>query len=375
MFTRENTKQVKGIAILLMLIHHLYLFTDRIPYGMSLATKIYVSGKEFTQILGDFGKFCVPLYMFLGGYGLYIKLSSIKGEQVYGKNSLVSHYIKLYTAYWKVFLIFIPIGFIFFSNQSQYCNEAVICNRFANFFLQEVILEFIGLRSSIVSEWWFFLTYLFALFAGFVFWELFKKNKNVYVEFAVVIIWYILTTDVFTMMPWTEGYVSMDENPWFHNLCVNGQYSVYLLLGMVFAKYKIYDAWNQLLDKLKKIEKIIVVTFVLIMIVDMYVFLYVPAYTMLLIPIFVFSCAIFIEETVVFKKVLMLLGEHSTNMWLIHGFYCYYFEPVAKFVYSFNNAIISLLIFVILTLASSYLVNMIWKVISMCYVKIREKVF
>jgi len=327
-----------------------------------------------THILGDFGKFCVPLYMFLGGYGLYIKLSSIKEGQEYGKNSLVSHYIKLYSAYWKVFLIFIPIGFLFFNNQSQYCNEAAICNRFANYSLQAVILEFVGIRSSIASEWWFLLTYLFALFIGFVFWELFKKNRKIYSELAVVIIWYILTTDVFTMMPWIEGYESMGNNPWFYNLCMNGQYSVFFLLGMILAKYKIYDTWNRLLSKLKKIEKILVSMFMLIMIVDMYVFLYVPAYVMILIPLFVFACAIFIEETVVFKKVLKVLGNHSTNMWLIHGFYCYYFEPIAKFVYSSNNAIISLLIFVLLTLGSSYLVNIIWKIIGMGYTRIREKV-
>lgn len=373
MFTRENTKQVKGIAILLMLMHHLYLFTDRMPYGTGLATNIYVSGKELTQIMGEFGKFCVPLYMFLGGYGLYVKLSSVEEGQDYGKKSLVSHYINLYSVYWKVFLIFIPIGFLFFSNQVQYCNEAEICNRFANYSLQAVILEFVGIRSSIVSEWWFFSAYLFALFIGFVYWELFRKNKNVYIELAVAIIWYILTTDIFTMMPWTEGYVSMEGNPWFHNLCMENEYSVYLLLGIIVAKYKIYDAWNNLLGKLGKIEKILAAAFALIMIVDMYVFLFVPAYTMVLIPLFVFACAVFIEETVIFKKLLKILGNHSTNMWLIHGFYCYYFGAAAKIVYASNNAIISFLVFVIMTLASSYLVDTIWKFIGMGYQKIRVK--
>ena len=70
MFTKENTKQIKGIAILLMLAHHLFAFPDRIPYDMSLQTSFYLSGMELTEIIGNFGTICVSLFMFLGGYGL-----------------------------------------------------------------------------------------------------------------------------------------------------------------------------------------------------------------------------------------------------------------------------------------------------------------
>ncbi len=76
MFTRENTKQVKGIAILLMLVHHLYTFADRIPYGLEIASQYYISGMELTVIIGSFGKICVSIFMFLGGYGLYASCSS-----------------------------------------------------------------------------------------------------------------------------------------------------------------------------------------------------------------------------------------------------------------------------------------------------------
>lgn len=371
MFTKENTKQIKGIAIVLMLMHHLYLFPDRIPYDMELATNIYIFGKEFTQILGEFGKFCVPLYMFLGGYGLYMKLNSEK--QASGSNSLVSHYIKLYMAYWKVFLIFIPIGFLLFNNQPQYCNDATICNRFSGYYLKVVIFNFVGISDSLVSEWWFFSAYLFALFIGFVFWELFKNRRNLHIELASVIIWYILTTDVFTMMPWTEGYASMEANPWFYNLCMNSQYSVYLLLGIIIAKYQVFDAWNKLIEGFVRIEKILISAFIIILVVDIDVFLSVPGYIMILIPMFTFACVVFIEETKVFKKLLKVLGEHSTNMWLIHGFYCYYFYPIVKVVYGSKNAIISLLVLVALSLASSYLVNAVWKLVGMFYQKIRVK--
>lgn len=40
MLTRENTKQLKGFAVLLMLAHHLFAFSDRIPYGFDFSRNI-----------------------------------------------------------------------------------------------------------------------------------------------------------------------------------------------------------------------------------------------------------------------------------------------------------------------------------------------
>lgn len=61
MLCKEDTKKLKGIAILLMLAHHLYTFADRIPYEMHIATSIHISGQELTVIIGLFGKICVSL--------------------------------------------------------------------------------------------------------------------------------------------------------------------------------------------------------------------------------------------------------------------------------------------------------------------------
>lgn len=59
MLTRTNTKQLKAVAILLMLAHHLFTFPERIPYNLSPATSILISNTELTQCIGLFGKICV----------------------------------------------------------------------------------------------------------------------------------------------------------------------------------------------------------------------------------------------------------------------------------------------------------------------------
>ena len=60
--TREESQEIKGIAILLMLFHHLFAFSDRIPNGLHYS--------NFTVTLAKFGNVCVPIFLFISGYGL-----------------------------------------------------------------------------------------------------------------------------------------------------------------------------------------------------------------------------------------------------------------------------------------------------------------
>ena len=367
MFTRENTKQIKGIAILLMLMHHLYPYTDRIPYGMEVATDIVIMGKELTELLGNFGGICVPLYMFLGGYGLYMKVGRTEQSE-YGKNSLVAHYINLYKVYWKVFLIFIPLGYLCFANQPQYCADASISSRFADFSLKSVLMNFVGMDASLVSEWWFFASYLFALFAGFVFIEMTKKNRSIYIELAVIIVFHMLISGVFSPLPWVARWEGLAENVFYVSLFMSGKWSLHLLIGIVIAKYQVFDAWYSLLaEKMRGMERILLASAAIIIVGGMYVFLSDSGYALIEVPIFVFALATLINTISIIKKPLQVLGEHSTNMWLIHGCFCYYFYPFVKLVYGSKNAVVALVVLVVLSLGASILTNATWNGIGKLY--------
>jgi len=371
MFTRENTKQIKGIAIILMLIHHLYSYVDRIPYGLEVATDIVVMGYELTKLMGVFSGICVPVFMFLGGYGLYMKVGRCE-QSDYANKSLVAHCVKLYQAYWKVFLIFIPLGYLFFSNQVQYCADTTISSRFAEFSLETIFLNFIGIDATIVSEWWFFATYLYALFVGFVFLEALKKNKKIYVELALIIISHILITGVFSSFPWTEKYEELAGNVYYVRFFEAGKWSLYFLIGTIFAKYQVFDAWYKLtMEKLGMIKRVALAIVATIASGGMYVFLDDTGYTLMVVPVFVFVLAMLINSLPIVKKPLALLGAHSTNMWLTHGFFCYYFHPYVKLVYGSKNAVVAFIVLVTLSLGASVLINMIWKAIDVLYGNLR----
>ena len=102
----NDTIAMKAIAILFMLMHHLWAFPDRIAGG-PLENILQFSNFPLTVHIGVFGKICVSIFFFLGGYGLY--------KKYFGKRyNLAERLKKLYFAYWKIFVIFVPIGFIFF---------------------------------------------------------------------------------------------------------------------------------------------------------------------------------------------------------------------------------------------------------------------
>ena len=74
-FTRTDTKVIKGVAVLLMLMHHLFYFPDNRPYSMPEVRQTLPNfmGQGLETMLGIFGVICVPIFFFLAGYGLYLQ--------------------------------------------------------------------------------------------------------------------------------------------------------------------------------------------------------------------------------------------------------------------------------------------------------------
>ncbi len=102
-FTNKYTNIAKGVAILLMLIHHIGLD----PIMSELPTS------PFFYKLFDQGKVCVSIFLILSGYGLCIssdrkKADNIKELCIFS----VKHLIKLMLNFWLIFIIAVTYGTI-----------------------------------------------------------------------------------------------------------------------------------------------------------------------------------------------------------------------------------------------------------------------
>ena len=105
-FGRDDTRIVNAVAVIMMLAHHIFAFPDRLPTGYSYTLRL-LNQDDFVWLSYNL-KLCVPIFMFLGGYGLYKQWES-------GHNSFFKYIRRQYVQYWKVFVVFVPIGFVFFS--------------------------------------------------------------------------------------------------------------------------------------------------------------------------------------------------------------------------------------------------------------------
>ena len=362
--TPDDTKVMKCIAIICMLMHHLWFFPSRIA-NPPLINLFTIGNFTSVQFLGIFGKICVPMFFFFGGYGVY--------KSSYGKPyDIVMRLKKLYFAYWKVFLIFIPIGFLFFSSQSAYCTDPFIYSRFVKFVPKEVISNFLGFTSTYNREWWFLISYAFALITfplvrAVI--DRYSARTNLFIAVLVSLLFANLFPGLKTVVP-----IGSPGNNFLYIkfFCQIAPYAACFWMGAITAR-------NGLLDRLNNSAK---ANGILNPVSDILAWIFAihirqgelgETFDIFLIPVLTVASIDFLNRIKILKKGFIIVGRQSTSMWLIHTFLCYYFEIPAKIVTAPRYAILSLILLIAMSYVASLLVDLIWKGILWVYQKAKDK--
>ena len=359
-FSTNDTKALKGLGIILMLIHHLWAFPERLAGG-ELKHFLNVDGASLIFHIGKFGQICVPLFFFLGGYGIY-KQSEKKDF------SILDSIKRLYKSYWKVFFIFIPIGLLFFRNQIAYCADPDVYARFHNVHFIDLFRNFIGESWSLSAEWWFLKYYFISIISFPLVKEIIEKkslSKNIF----YVVIMSILIMCVFPQIGTINQLGPLKNSYLYTTLFLPVSLSIVCFwLGMVYAK-------EDLIIKTKLKLNLNIISSILILLIIVYARLFAVGNELdiLYVPLLVIASIDIIRKIPILNKILIEIGKNSTNMWLIHSFYCYYFYPVVKVVLGLKWAVPCLLVLLILSYISSYIINYFWKFINYIYNKLSEK--
>ena len=181
-FSRNDTKVVKGIAIVLMLYHHLFAFPARIDSDLSYISAFSIDGETISYWIGVFGKLCVALFIFLAGYGTYLSCRN--------KDNLLSPLYKkikaLYSTFWQVFVIFVPV-----------CMALGVPRVTKN--LEDLIWNFSGLHITYNGEWWFFTPFI-VLTLAYPLIKLFLDRKSSQL-FSDILIAFLLCNIVVFIFP------------------------------------------------------------------------------------------------------------------------------------------------------------------------------
>ena len=326
--TKDDSKILKGIAILFMLGLHLYNRTDINGYYIPL---IYVKGYPIIYYISFLFGICVPIYCFCGGYAAYIQKEKSKKYKI-------NRIIKLIYNYWIVLLLTCFVGFIL-----------------GNSYIPKDIFTFI-LNASLISTcyvgaWWFMQTYvLLTLTNSFLIKcvDNFKWYVNLFICFIIYLVSY---------------YFRVIHIIHMEHAAINIIINMFLLYGYVLLSYTIgilfkkYNVISMIRNKFKKHS-----TFNGIVVIVMCLIIHNIIKSMFITPcvgiLFIVGFSLLnLNGTI--KEILLFFGKHSTNMWLVHmQFYSIFFKDV---IFCTNTVLGCFVILIVFCLISSYFIFFIMK--------------
>ena len=309
----EDSKLIKGVAICLMLWHHLF------------PNDLY-SGNSFEVLfLARLGKVCVSLFLLVSGYGLACQYSKVMAAAKNLKERfctttkfIAKRYVKFYAGYWVIFLIFSVIGGgLGMSFGSRYETDNVLFPLVVDFF------GFMGYHSYNIT-WWFNRTILLLYIAFPALFLLIRKIP--YISLALVFGIMLVPIPVafvnemtIWMFPFFIGMFWAMKIPQGYKITNKHKYLILLPIALILCCVLVYFRQNRIVPYFTGIA----VDGLLALVISMLVIM-------------------LIRNLPVANVVFSYLGKHSANVYMVHTFLFYYWFP--QFIYAPKYAILIFLL-------------------------------
>ena len=174
----------------------------------------------------------------------------------------------------------------------------------------------------------------------------------------------ILMCNVFPTIGGYESLGVLNNNYLYYTfLCQAVPFVSCFWLGILFAKDNLF---NNLIKKINEIVKFNPVfdIFGIISIIYLRQFVIGEILDILYVPILIVLFLDLVKRIPKLKELFTLLGNNSTNMWLIHSFYCYYFYEVVRVITYLKWSVPCLIVLILSSLFSSIIIDIIWKKLS-----------
>lgn len=308
-FTKQKSIEAKGMCIIVMMIHHLFAFPDRLDY---------LFDNRYLVRLGQECGIVVGLYVFISGYGLALTHLSVK--------TLLRKIWSLWKNYSYIFFIFVPIGFLL----GVYKFDFI-----------EFLSNLFFVKSSYNHEWWFLGLYVKLILLSYLLKQV-KNNVVLCILSTILMImpvlfrvsdFEILPLDLSIYLPVFMLSFSVSRLSLFERVgslccyCIHGNFLrvlccllIAFYIGHCFIGFKFlqYFFWFLAFSLIKFPDR--------------------------------------------FSSLLRFLARHSINMWLIHTFYCYYFFKC--FFVAVSNPMIAFILLLAISLVTSILIERIKNLIS-----------
>ena len=320
--SKQDTTIIKGIAICLMLWHHLFLNT------MEYGTAVHSLAQVF--------KVCVALFLFVSGYGLTRRFSSL--EKPYIKNTvkfLLRRYVSFFLPYWFCFVVVVLVGnlcgFTFYDAYPESRNT-----------LKCFLLDVWGQMGygSYLKAWWFNKMIL-QLYLIFPLLYLIVRNK------------YAAIVGLIAIVPLQLNALKVPGNIFF--LVEGGLPAFYL--GMLMAKWRIVP------DLGEKKWRIVMLLFSVSLCVGLaYVHLKagIGAYGAIMVRALLACSIVVLYMSIQGNRfgILGFVGKYATIMYLVHVLFL---KLIPNVIYGAKYAVLVFVVFMAISLVAAMLIDWLQK--------------
>ena len=333
--TKKDTQMAKGVAVLGMVMLHLFCRLGNLPY----TPWIWVREVPLIYYLGLFGDICVPIFCFCSGYAHYL-MAQTQGSQY--QKRLPGKALRFLSNYWIVVILFSLLG-LFFDRSGQ------IPGSWMDFVGNMLVLDM-----NYNGAWWFVSTYLILLWLSPAFAALSKRLNGfvlIALSFCVYFAAYIFRFILIVSMP-------SAVLQWFWDQAVLlGTSQFPYIFGMVCRKYGMIGTIRSWMQRHSVIRRIIVfglpaAAFLGHCVVQS---LFVAPFTAAAVLLGLFLA----KQPGWVEKVFLLLGKHSTNIWLVHMFF--YHRLFTKLVFGAEYPVLILLFMFAICFAVSAVIDQIYR--------------
>ena len=332
--TKQDTQKAKGVAIIGMVMLHLFCRLGDLPY----TPWVWIGETPLIYYLGLFGDFCVPIYCFCSGYAHYLLKEKHKTD--YNK-ATAQKILRFLSQYWLVVILFSAVGL--FTG-----NGAVIPGSLSEFFGNLLLY-----RLSYNGAWWFVITYIFLSVLSPVLFKITQKLNPVVLLLLSGFVYFVSYLFRF-QFPITISNAVLN---WiWQQLILLGTSQFSYMIGMVSRKAQ----WASKLRAICQGKPICSVCLLLALLAAFVGHCVVQS--LIVAPITamaVLLCLFGIRLPVIVDRLLLFMGKHSTNIWLVHMFF--YFTLFENFVFVAKYPLFVLALMIAVCILTSVLINQISK--------------
>ncbi len=223
--TKRDSKMLKGVAIISMLMLHLFCRKDNLPYTPLL----WIGSTPLIYYLGLFGDICVSVYCFISGYAHLLQSSNSDFHKRWKR------IFKFLIHFWVIVVLFSFIGII--------CGNKTIPGNIVEF-----LLHCLTLKKSYNGAWWYAHTYIVLVVLQPISCKFVQKCPSWLVTLTTFV-FYVFGYGV-RFWGWCACNATIPSWIISHIGLLGTSYFPYII-GMLFCKHKVIARLRQLIESIK----------------------------------------------------------------------------------------------------------------------------